>query len=119
MTIKKVTIYLKPTCTTCKKAVSILNDSKVKYESIDYYKQSLSEKELTVLVKKLDINPKELLRKRADAYKQLGLENKELSISEVVKLVIKYPDLLQRPIVVCGDEVILARPAENIKSLIE
>ena len=85
MTIKKVTIYLKPTCTTCKKAVGILNDSNIEYESVDYYKQTLSEKELTALIKKLDVDPKELLRKRADEYTRLGLEQKNLSISDVVK----------------------------------
>ncbi len=112
MSSKKVTIYLKPTCTTCKKAVAILDGCKVEYESIDYYKQSLSKQELTDLIKKLKIEPKELLRKKAGIYSELGL-------AETVKLILKYPDLLQRPIVVSGDKVILARPAENIKSLIE
>ncbi len=118
MTSKKITIYLKPTCTTCKKAVEILNDCNVSYESVDYYKQNLSEKELTTLTKKLGVEPKELLRKKASVYSELGLGEKELTLSKVVKLVQKYPDLLQRPIVVSGDEVILARPAETIKSVI-
>jgi len=119
MSSKKVTIYLKPTCTTCKKAVAILDGCKVEYESIDYYKQSLSKQELTDLIKKLKIEPKELLRKKAGIYSELGLGEKDLNLAETVKLILKYPDLLQRPIVVSGDKVILARPAENIKSLIE
>ena len=116
---KEITIYLKPTCTTCKKAVAILDGCKVEYNSIDYYKENLSIQELTDLIKKLKVEPKELLRKRAGIYSELGLEDKDLSLSDVVKLILKYPDLLQRPIVVRGDEVILARPAENIKTLID
>ena len=119
MTSKNITIYLKPTCTTCKKVLKILDSCKVEYKSIDYYKQKLSKQELADLIKKLKVEPKELLRKRASIYSELGLEDKNLSISEVVKLVIKYPDLLQRPIVVKGYEVILARTAENIKFLID
>lgn len=119
MSTKKVTIYLKPACTTCKKAVAILDENNVDYESVDYYKQAVSEKELTELIKKLNIDPNQLLRKRAGVYKELGLENKNLGTSEVVKLVLKHPDLLQRPIVACGDEVIVARPAENIINLIQ
>ena len=118
MSAKKVTIYLKPACSTCKKAVAILEENKVEYESIDYFKQAVSEKELTDLVKKLDIDPKQLLRKRAGVYTELGLENKVLGISDFVKLVLKHPDLLQRPIVTCGDEVIVARPAEKIKYIL-
>ena len=94
MSAKKVTIYLKPACSTCKKAVAILEENKVEYESIDYFKQAVSEKELTDLVKKLDIYPKQLLRKRAGVYTELGLENKVLGISDFVKLVLKHPDLL-------------------------
>ena len=118
MPAKKVTIYLKPTCSTCKKAVAILEERNVDYESIDYYKQAVSEKELTDLIKKLDIDPKQLLRKRAGVYTELGLENKVLGISDFVKLVLKHPDLLQRPIVSYGDEVIVARPAEKIKYIL-
>jgi len=118
MTSKKITIYLKPTCTTCKKAVAILDDCNVNYDRVDYYKQQLSKQELTELLKKLKVDPKELLRKKAAVYSELGLGDKDININDVVKLVLQYPDLLQRPIVVSGDEVILARPAENIKSII-
>ena len=118
MPAKKVTIYLKPSCSTCKKAVAILEEHNVDYESVDYYKQAVSEKELTDLIKKLDVDPKQLLRKRAGDYAELGLENKVLGISDFVKLVLKHPDLLQRPIVSCGDEVMVARPAEKIKNLL-
>jgi len=115
---KKITIYLKPTCTTCKKAVAILDEKSVGYERIDYYKQKLSKKELTDLIKKLNINPKDILRKRATVYSELGLEQKKLALSDIVNLVLQYPDLLERPIVVCGEEVIVARPAGKLKNLI-
>lgn len=116
---KKVTIYIKPTCTTCKKALSILDQNEIEYDSVDYYKQALSEKELTQLLEKLDIEPGMLLRKRAGVYSELGLEGKELSVAEVAALVLKYPDLLQRPIVACGEDVILARPADEINKILD
>ena len=119
MSSKKITIYLKPTCTTCKKAVAILDGCNVEYDSINYYKQNISKQELTGLIKKLNIEPKEILRKRAREYSELKLEDKNLNLSQVVELILKYPDLLQRPIVVRDNQVILARPAENIKSLID
>ena len=118
MSEKKITIYLKPTCTTCKKAVALLEEEGVDFDRIDYYKQKLSKKELTGLIKKLNINPKDILRKRATEYSELGLEQKKLTLSEIVNLVLKYPDLLVRPIVICGEEVFVARPAEKLKNII-
>ena len=113
---RKITIYLKPTCTTCKKAVSILQQQDVDFDQFDYYKQSLTKEELTGLIKKLNIDPKDILRKRAAVYKELDLESKDLSLDETVDLILKFPDLLERPIAVCEGEVIVARPAEKIRS---
>lgn len=113
---KKITIYLKPSCTTCKKAVSILEDYGTEFDRFDYYKKSLTKKELTALIEKLGIEPKDILRKRAAVYSELNLEHKDLSLSETVDLILKHPDLLERPIVVCDGEVLVARPAEKVRS---
>ena len=115
---KKITIYLKPTCTTCKKALSILKEKRADFNSIDYYRQSLTKKELTGLIKKLGVNPKDILRKRAGIYSELNLGEKELNISQIFDLILEHPDLLERPIVVCNGDVILARPAEKVRSFL-
>jgi arsenate reductase len=58
------------------------------------------------------------LRKKEKAYKELGLSNRDLSDSEIIDLMIKHPDLIQRPIVDGKGKVILARPAEEIKKIL-
>ncbi|MEX0998848.1 MAG: hypothetical protein E4H21_09005 [Thermodesulfobacteriales bacterium] len=50
--------------------------------------------------------------------KSLGLSKKELSDPQIIALMVKHPDLLQRPIVIKGDKVVLARPAEEIIKII-
>jgi arsenate reductase len=117
MTKDKLRIYIKPTCTTCRKAITILKEEGGEFEAIDYYKKPFSKKELTGLTKKLKITPRDLLRKNERIYKELGLSRKDLSDSEVIDLMIKHPDLIQRPIVEAEGKVILARPAEEIKKI--
>jgi len=114
MSKDKISIYVKPTCTTCRKVLKILRESETDFNSVNYFEEPLTKKTLTKLVKNLGIPPRDLLRKNEAVYKELGLSKKELSDSELIGLMAEYPDLMQRPIVVQGDKVLLARPAEEV-----
>ena len=118
MSNEKITIYVKPTCTTCRKVLKILRETETDFNSVNYFEEPLNKTTLSRLVKRLGIAPSELLRRNEKIYKELGLSKKELSDSEIIDLMIKHPDLIQRPIVVKDDEVILARPAEEISKLL-
>ncbi|GIW47449.1 MAG: arsenate reductase [Deltaproteobacteria bacterium] len=118
MSKEKVKIYVKPTCTTCRKALRILKDRGVDFEVIDYYRKPLTVEKLRQLLKKLGLSPGDILRKSGEMYKRLGLSKGDLSDSEVLDLMLKYPDLIQRPIVEKGNKAILARPVEKIYELL-
>lgn len=118
MSDEKITIYVKPTCTTCRKTLKILREDGTAFDEVNYFEKSLTKKKLTELVKRLGVAPRELLRKNEKIYKELGLSKKELSDAEIIDLMVKHPDLIQRPIVVKGSKVILARPAEEIEKLL-
>ncbi|MBK7379445.1 MAG: arsenate reductase [Ignavibacteriales bacterium] len=115
--MKKIIVYEKPTCTTCRKTVNILIEMGVDFEKVNYYIKPFSKSKLKSLLTKLKMNPLELLRKNEDAYKNLKSKIENLSDDEIINLMIKNPALVQRPIVEIGDEAILARPAEKIKEL--
>ncbi len=114
----KITIYQKPTCSTCRQVYQALKESGVEMESVDYYIEPLSETKLKDLVKKMGIKASELLRKKEEIYKKLKLGEKEVSDSEAIGLMIKHPELMQRPIVEKGARAILARPAERLKEIL-
>ena len=96
----------------------LLRESGVPFEKVNYYFEPLSKKKLTELIRKLNVKPRELLRKSEPVYKQLGLADGEFSDSELINLMVEYPDLLQRPIVERGDRAVLGRPTENVKALL-
>jgi len=64
------------------------------------------------------MKPSELLRKNEEAYKNLKSKIEKFSEDEILNLMVKNPDLIQRPIVENGDKAILARPPERIKEII-
>jgi|SRR5688572_1168396 len=96
----------------------LLRESGVPFEKVNYYVEPLSKKKLTKLIRKLNVKPRELLRKSEPVYKQLGLADGEFSDSELINLMVEHPDLLQRPIVERGDRAVLGRPTENVKALL-
>ena len=53
-----------------------------------------------------------------EIYKQLQLGTKELSDDELIRLMVVYPDLIQRPIIEKGDQAVMGRPPENVKAFL-
>jgi len=96
----------------------LLRESGIPFDKVNYYIEPLSKKKLTELVRKLDLKPRELLRKGEAVYKELGLAEDKFSDSELIALMVEHPDLLQRPIVERGDRAVLGRPTENVKALL-
>ena len=96
----------------------LLRESGVSFEKVNYYIQPLSKKKLTELVRKLNLKPRDLLRKSEAVYKELGLSEDKFSDTQLIELMVKHPDLLQRPIVERGDRAVLGRPTENVKELL-
>jgi len=114
----KITIYQKPTCTTCRNVYKTLKESGADFDAVNYYVDPISKTKLKELLKKMGIPASELLRKKEDIYKKLKLKDKDCSNDELVDLMVKHPDLIQRPIAEKGTKAILARPAERIKEIL-
>lgn len=116
--MEKITVYQKPTCSTCRKLTKLLIEKGIEFERVNYYKVPFTRKKLKFLLRKMGMRPEELLRKNEAAYKELKLTNRTLSDDQFLDLMISNPDLMQRPIVEIGDKAVLARPVEKINELL-
>src|SRR5215216_7525304 len=96
----------------------LLRESGISYDKVNYYVEPLSRKKLTELLRKMNLKPRDLLRKGEAAYKELKLAEDKFSDSELIGLMIEHPDLIQRPIVERGDRAVLGRPTENVRELL-
>ena len=114
----KIVIYQKPTCTTCRQVHTALVESGVDFDAVDYYVDPIPKKKLLDLLRKMRLPPRALLRTKEPVYKTLRLAERDLTDDEIVDLMVKNPDLIQRPIVEKGARAILARPAERLKEIL-
>jgi arsenate reductase len=115
---KKLTVYQKPTCTKCRMTLRLLKERGADFEAINYFETPLTETDLRGLLKKLGLTARDILRKDEPVAKELGVGKKEFSDKELITLMAKNPDLIQRPIVVRGDQAVLGRPPENVEKLL-
>lgn len=112
-----ITIYHNPRCGKSRDCLAFLETSNKKFEIIKYLETPLSFNELAEIIRKLNINPLELIRKNETIWKE-NFKGKELSDSEIIQSMVDYPILMERPIVVYNDKAIIARPLEKIKEII-
>jgi len=114
----EITLYQKPTCTTCRQVSRVLREAGIDFEAVNYYLEPLSKKKLRSLLKKMGFTAEQLLRKRGPVYRKLGIAGKKLSEEKLIELMVRHPDLIQRPIVEKGGRALLARPAESIRRIL-
>lgn len=112
-----ITIYHNPRCGKSRDCLAFLETSDKKFEIIKYLETPLSLNELKEIIRKLNINPIELIRKNETIWKE-NFKGKELTDSEIIQSMVDYPILMERPIVVYNDKAIIARPLEKINEII-
>lgn len=111
----KVTIYHNSRCTKSRQTLALLEEQGIEPEIIEYLKDPPDAKTLKALVAKLGIEPQELIRKKE--YRALGLPDTEDS-TELIARMAANPQIIERPIVVCGRQARLGRPPENVLEIV-
>ncbi|QLH03030.1 arsenate reductase [Nitrosopumilus cobalaminigenes] len=109
-------VYHKSACITCKKAISEVERMNADIEKRDFFKDPFSESELKKIIKMSGKKPIELIRKRDKMYKELDLENKKKTDSQMIKLMVKHPGLILRPIIIVKNKAFVGKvDTKNLK----
>ena len=114
----RMIIYQKPTCSTCRKVIKLVEQSGQPFTAINYYETPFTKSKLKGLLKKSGLKAQEAMRSKEDMFRSLGLARDDKSEDELIELMIKHPDLIQRPLVEKGNTVVLARPPETIQTIL-
>jgi arsenate reductase (glutaredoxin) len=93
-----------------------LTEKGIDFEEVDYTKKPLSARELGELLKRAGLKPQDAIRKNEEAYGKY-VAGWELSDEQLVRVMAEHPELIQRPLVVRGEKVVLARPVEKLAEL--
>ncbi len=110
-------IYHNPRCSKSRQSLQLCEEAGSEVEVVEYLKTPLDEVILRDLLNKLDKSVHEVVRTKEEVYSQLNLSS-ESTEEEIIAAIIKYPVLLERPIVVKDDKAVIGRPPENVKALL-
>ncbi|WP_405206907.1 arsenate reductase (glutaredoxin) [Aquimarina sp. LLG6339-5] len=107
------TIYHNPRCSKSRQCLAILEDKKEDLEIIKYLETPITKEKLTEIIALLRIKPINLVRKNEAIWKQ-EFKNKDLTDSELIRIMCENPKLIERPIVIKNKKAIIGRPPENV-----
>ncbi len=113
-----ITIYHNPRCQKSREALAILNERPRSVEIVEYLKTPLNEKQVRDILDRLAVPAEELVRKDEAVYKS-EYKDKNLSEEEWIRALVRNPILLQRPIVLKGNEGVIGRPPELVRELLD
>lgn len=115
--MSKVCIYHNPRCSKSRKALALLEQQGDELEIVEYIETPPDSATLSALLQQLGMNARDLMRRGEDIYKELKLDNPDLSEAELVQAMVDYPRLIERPIVIRDGKAIVARPPEKVLEL--
>ncbi|WP_455204520.1 arsenate reductase (glutaredoxin) [Kaarinaea lacus] len=113
-----VTIYHNPRCTKSRQTLALLQENGVEPTIIEYLKNPPSKNQLKKILAQLDMQPRDLMRKKEKAYKDNKLDDSSLNKEQLLDAMVANPILIERPIVVCGDKAALGRPPEKVLEIL-
>ncbi|MDB5649941.1 MAG: arsenate reductase [Hyphomicrobiales bacterium] len=111
-------IYHNTACGTSRTVLGMIRDSGREPEIVEYLKTPLSRDDLVKLLKKLDLSPREILRRKGTTLEALGLDEAAMSDDAILDAIAAHPILMERPIVVTPETARICRPAERVKDLL-
>lgn len=114
----EVTIFHNPRCSKSRQTLQLLQEQGIEPTVRLYLEDQPNAKEIKDLLSKLGLSARELLRKGEDAYKENQLSNKELTEAQLIKAMVEFPKLIERPIVIKGDQAKLGRPPEQVLEIL-
>lgn len=108
-----IKILHNPRCGKSREGIALLEESGKPFEIVKYLDKPLTEKELTSLIKKLNLTPIDLVRQKEKIWIE-QFKEKTLSDSAIVKAIVNYPILMERPIVITENKAVIGRPPQKI-----
>ena len=110
----EVVIYHNPACSTSRKVLGMIRDAGVQPRVVEYLKTPPNRTELLDLLRRMDMKPRDLLRRRGTPYDALGLDDPTKTDAALIDAMVAEPVLMERPIVVGPRGVRLCRPVERV-----
>ena len=114
----EIILYHNPRCSKSRQTLQLLTERNVDITVIHYLDNPPTHQQLDSLLRGLELEPRELMRTKEVEYKMLGLDDELLSRDQLIAAMINTPKLIERPILVAGDQIAIGRPPENVLTIL-
>jgi arsenate reductase (glutaredoxin) len=114
-----VILYHNSTCSKSRQVLRMLEQRGIEARVIEYLKTPPSAQELDDLLRKLGLEPRELMRIKDDVYVEAGLADERLTRAQLIAGMVANPSVIERPIVVNGARAALGRPPERVLEILD
>ncbi len=113
-----VIMFHNPKCSKSRQTLQLLRDRGIEPRIVEYLKAPPDEDTLARLLGMLEMEPIELMRTKEEEYEKLGLEEKKDDCKELIRQMVAHPILIERPIVVKGNQARIGRPPEVVLEIL-
>ena len=117
--MSNVKIYHNPRCSKSRQALQIIKDHGIAPKVIEYLKEPLEKSELENIAKTLGMRPKEFVRKNEAEFKDNKLVGKMEKDGDLFEAMVKFPKIIERPIITSDLGAVIGRPPENVLKVLE
>ena len=114
----KAQILHNPRCSKSRTTLQLIKDNGVEPEIILYLETPPDACQLKSILGKLDMKPRELMRKGQSEYKDMGLNDEQLSDDQLIAAMLEAPILIERPIVLANGKARIGRPPESVLKIL-
>ncbi len=116
--MSEVIIYHNPRCSKSRQTLTLLEEQGIKPDVRKYLEDAPSAEELRLVLTQLGIPARSLLRNKETEFKENGLDDLTLSDDQIIDIMTQVPKLIERPIVIKGDNARIGRPPESVLEIL-
>ncbi|WP_020395853.1 arsenate reductase (glutaredoxin) [Thiolinea disciformis] len=115
---QNVTIYHNPRCSKSRQTLELLQTRGLAPDVIHYLETPPDAQTLEALLSLLTMEPRDLMRQQEEIYTTLHLAQPDLTRAQLIQAMVDHPQLIERPIVIINGKAVIARPPENVLSIL-
>lgn len=114
----EITIYHNPRCSKSRQTLELLNERGIAPTIVEYLKTPPTHQQMDSILRGLEMEPRDLMRTGESEYAEQNLDSPNLERDQLINAMITSPKLIERPIVVAGDQIVIGRPPEAVLTIL-
>ena len=114
----EISIYHNPRCSKSRQTLQLLNERGIEPTIINYLQDPPTHQQIDSILRGLDFEPRQLMRRKEKEYKELTLDDPALTRDQLIAAMVTTPKLIERPIVIAGDQIAIGRPPESVLTIL-